>query len=155
MKNLSVGRLGGFTLIELLVVVINNGILDGVSLQQYEKAVGKAILVESIRALKAITDAQEVTLLDIDVDPDGKYFRYNCTALGGAMVRTCIAAPKSLQDYPTIEFHLLNFGTESNRGKHWCQVNGRPTLDKPRGLCKAVGRLDPDYSSGNYYLIAQ
>ena len=157
------GKNAGFTLIELLVVVLIIGILAAVALPKYELAVGKARLTEGITALKAITDAQEIyymangeytddlSLLDIDVEPEGKYFRYHCENFEIDTARTCFASPK-VTGYPTLEFHMLNEGNEKNRGKHWCQVAGTSS-EKALALCRAVGRQDPESSSGKYFLI--
>ena len=157
------GKNAGFTLIELLVVVLIIGILAAVALPKYELAVGKARLTEGITALKAITDAQEIyymangeytddlSLLDIDVEPEGKYFRYHCTNFELDTARTCLATPK-LADYPVLEFHMLNAGSEKNRGKHWCQVSSTPS-EKARALCRTVGKADADITSGDYFLV--
>ncbi len=49
----------GFTLLELLVVVIIIGILAGIALPQYRRAVGKAELAQVISATKAVQNAQD------------------------------------------------------------------------------------------------
>ena len=54
----------GFTLIELLVVVLIIGILSSVALPQYTKAVEKSRNTEALIALKNLSNAQELCVLE-------------------------------------------------------------------------------------------
>lgn len=54
----------GFTLIELLVVVLIIGILSAVALPQYTKAVEKSRVAEAKILLKALSDAEDVYVLN-------------------------------------------------------------------------------------------
>ena len=159
------GKNAGFTLIELLVVVLIIGILSAVALPQYQKAVSKSRTTEAIVTLKSIIDAEEVyymangaytddlSLLDIQVNPTGKNFKYSCNTGGGDVVSTCAAYP--LQDnLPAyIEFHLLNEGSENLRGKKWCVAYTSKPMQV--SICKSYGPLDWSSNERAFYKISQ
>ncbi len=84
----------GFTLIELLVVVLIIGILAGVALPQYEKAVEKARAMDAVSTIKSLKDAQEVYYmthgayadsldkLDVTVKADLKDYSLEVASIG-------------------------------------------------------------------------
>ena len=135
---------------------------------QYQKAVSKSRTTEAIVTLKSIVDAQEVyymangaytddlSLLDIQVNPTGKNFKYSCSDgdTSGGIVRTCSAAPL-VDNLPLyIEFHLLTEGTTTFRGKKWCVAKTSDSLQV--GICKSYGPLDTSMTSStkSFYLIS-
>ena len=138
-----------FTLIELLAVVLIIGILSAIALPQYQRAVTKARVTEAIVTLKAITDAQEVYFLvnneytddlselDVQINPDGKYYTYECL-----QKRSCYAFAKD-DVLPQLEFHMKNLSGQNVHsrylGKHWCKV---------KEICKSFGPVDAGMGEG-------
>ncbi len=91
----------GFTLLELLVVVLIIGILAGIALPQYKKALLKSRATEAINTLKAIQDAQQryflsngayvhhtTDLTPLDIEIKEGYYRFFCN-------ENCYASPKN------------------------------------------------------------
>lgn len=143
---------GGFTLIELLVVVLIIGILAGVALPKYERAVEKSRAVEAITMLRSLQQAMDVYVIangkvmtnldELDVDiPGDTYYRYEP---GGCGIYG--KHPKTLLFF---EFCSLN----SWKGAQFCAA---PKSDeKLNSLCKSFGTSTVDHVNGgsNYYRL--
>lgn len=66
-----------FTLIELLVVVLIIGILASIALPQYQKTVEKSHVAEAKIMLKALSDAQDVWVLESGGGEFGGTYNFN------------------------------------------------------------------------------
>lgn len=103
MKNANISRLGGFTLIELLVVVLIIGILAGVALPQYEKAVEKSRAAEAITLVSSMAKAEEVYFMangsyssditQLDLSFPGTPTRYSGSGITGFQTKNFICRP--------------------------------------------------------------
>ena len=156
----------GFTLLEMLVVVLIIGILAGIALPQYSKAVEKAKLAEVLINIKAIEDSvnryllangfpnERVCLRDI-LDIDLQSGEWNDTGLqyqineqnyiGNCSQDGCFVGVRDKDDpYSSaiLEIQILSDG--KNAG---CFAN---EIEKGRLICKYLESLGWEYYDGEY-----
>ena len=102
MKKIKI-RKQGFTLIELLVVVLIIGILAGIALPQYKKAVEKAKLSEVLININAITSSLE---------------RYSLVNNGDYQFKDSLDI-----DLPNLQWDEENQEYTSNNFRYWGGIN--------------------------------
>ncbi len=146
-KNAVKRNSGGFTLIELLVVVLIIGILAGVALPQYEKAViksrymqaetfGRALyMAEQVYYMANGTYTDQIENLDISF-PAGGYLRNDGTGYGMSNRWSCTLNTANFNEvacYVTDAPTFLMYFYDGGRARCRC------TDDKTCQVCKSLG----------------
>ncbi|WP_428044259.1 type IV pilin protein [Candidatus Avelusimicrobium faecicola] len=145
MQHIKLSRLGGFTLIELLVVVLIIGILAGVALPQYQRAVLKSRYTQLMTAGDAVQRAEELYYmangvytnnledLDIDIPQNGFTLALDVRPDGHAAINA-ISAEWGLG-------HIVYFQQHSGAdraGRRECRAYTASATDNQHAVCKSL-----------------
>lgn len=119
----------GFTLIELLVVVIIVGVLAGIALPQYEKAIEKSRSAEAIMTGKAIVEAQNRSLTAFPSDSVAEKSALDIKLTGGSWSDNVFSTDRFSYELQSggVEItrvggkYTLFMGNQSAAGGNWCK----------------------------------